>query len=421
MTGSVAPTVPPPPREPGIPGPPPASHRRELRWSHLEGTEVAVKVAAGTERARLRREAEVLRRLEETRVPRVLEVVEAADHTELVMERHGALTLADATLIDLAERRTALVGLCTALGELHDAGWAHGRVEPRHVLVSPRGRVRLCSLGEAVELAAGGPEALAGDLADLSATVVEVLDAEATFQSSYGRWRWNRAARRARRRIATTRGMLSPAAMADLCAEALPSAGGSRPVRPRRRRLRGERPRGEGRRRRAPMTVLGALVLLASAVAVLGALLGGVIGRSGDGRGTDRDRPSVVSGPGARTNDTTTDTARTSTPPSGAASAQSAPGDGTLVVDGVRFKVAEPGDVVVVGDWNCDGLATPAVFRPSTGSVFAYDTWASDGAPTSAHTLGRAPGAAGIRPAEACGAPRVEWADGTLHPLEENP
>jgi hypothetical protein len=303
------------------------------------------------------------------------------------------------------------VGLCTALGELHDAGWVHGRLEPRHVLVGARGRVRLCSLGEAIEISAGGPDALAADLADLSATVGDVLDAEASFQWAYGRWRWNRAARRAGRRIATTRGMLSPAAMAELCAEELPAPRGSRHVR---------RSRGTSRARRTrprvsvPAMALSAVVALASAAAILGGTT-----LHGGGRSIDAGPLPPASVPAGPTTITTTTTTPT-TPATGAvAQPTSTPGDGTLVVDGARFEVAEPGDVVVVGDWNCDGLATPAVFRPSTGSVFAYDAWARHGAPAVAHTLGRAPGAVGIRPAEACGAPRVEWPDGTLRSLED--
>jgi hypothetical protein len=95
--------------------------------------------------------------------------------------------------------------------------------------------------------------------------------------------------------------------------------------------------------------------------------------------------------------------------------------DATLRIDGVRYRVGARGDAVVVGDWNCDGVDTPAVFRPSTGTVFAYDAWATEGSTTRAHALGRAPGAEGIRPAEACGAPLVEWPDGTLRQLEEVP
>jgi hypothetical protein len=362
---------------------------------------VAIKVAAGAQRPRLRREAEVLRRLHDLRVPRLVEVVDAADHTEMVMERHGVLTLADAALLDLGDRRAALGGLCAALDGLHRAGWAHGRIEPMHVLVGPRGRVRLCSLGEAVELTAGSPDALATDLADLAATVLEVLRAEATFNSPLRRWRWDRRARRARRRIATTRGMLTPTALAELCAEELPPPRAARRGRRRPRRL-GPGPR-PGRRMALLAGVGSAGVLAVLAVAAR------------------TDRPHDDAAPPAAGPPSTAPTAPpapTVTPPSPPTTVA---GDGTLRVDGIAYRVGAAGDTVVVGDWNCDGTDTPAVFRPSTGSVFAYDAWATEGSTTRAHPLGRAPGAEGIRPAEACGAPLVEWPGGTLRPLEEDP
>ncbi len=44
---------------------------------------------------------------------------------------------------------------------------------------------------------------------------------------------------------------------------------------------------------------------------------------------------------------------------------------------GVRYGVGRSGDRVVVGDWRCDGRATPAVLRPATGEVFVFSRWAA--------------------------------------------
>lgn len=43
---------------------------------------------------------------------------------------------------------------------------------------------------------------------------------------------------------------------------------------------------------------------------------------------------------------------------------------------GERWSVGEPGDVVVLGDWDCDGVDVPAVLRPATGEVWLFDGWA---------------------------------------------
>jgi hypothetical protein len=47
--------------------------------------------------------------------------------------------------------------------------------------------------------------------------------------------------------------------------------------------------------------------------------------------------------------------------------------------DGSRYGVGDPGDVVAVGDWDGDGLATPAVVRASNGAVYRWDAWPADG------------------------------------------
>lgn len=53
----------------------------------------------------------------------------------------------------------------------------------------------------------------------------------------------------------------------------------------------------------------------------------------------------------------------------------------------VVYEVGRPGDQVVIGDWDCDGTATPLLYRPSAGVVHRYDGWPSAAeplAPTSA-------------------------------------
>lgn len=46
-----------------------------------------------------------------------------------------------------------------------------------------------------------------------------------------------------------------------------------------------------------------------------------------------------------------------------------------VTVGPVTWVVGRPDDVVVVGDWDCDGTATAASLRPATGEVFVFDRW----------------------------------------------
>jgi hypothetical protein len=90
-----------------------------------------------------------------------------------------------------------------------------------------------------------------------------------------------------------------------------------------------------------------------------------------------------------------------------AAPAADVDGDGcpeALVVDGggvsagaARWTLGEPGDVIAVGDWDCDGRAAPALLRPATGDVFVFPGWAAEGEPVTVEARDRLPGAVAIR------------------------
>ncbi|MCU1454766.1 MAG: serine/threonine protein kinase, partial [Acidimicrobiales bacterium] len=41
-----------------------------------------------------------------------------------------------------------------------------------------------------------------------------------------------------------------------------------------------------------------------------------------------------------------------------------------------RYRLGRPGDQLVLGDWNCDGAATPALYRPADGTLLAVDEFA---------------------------------------------
>jgi hypothetical protein len=44
---------------------------------------------------------------------------------------------------------------------------------------------------------------------------------------------------------------------------------------------------------------------------------------------------------------------------------------------GRRLQVGEPGDQLLLGDWDCDRTDTPALYRPSTGEVYEFSSWVS--------------------------------------------
>src|SRR5690606_29281617 len=72
--------------------------------------------------------------------------------------------------------------------------------------------------------------------------------------------------------------------------------------------------------------------------------------------------------------------------------------DGTTIDAGVaRWSLGEPGDVVVLGSWHCDGDASAALLRPATGEMFFFSDWAGQGEPLTVGASRQVAGAVGIR------------------------
>jgi len=46
---------------------------------------------------------------------------------------------------------------------------------------------------------------------------------------------------------------------------------------------------------------------------------------------------------------------------------------------GRRYGLGTSADSVVIGDWNCDGLPTPALLQRSTGIVAIFNAWPESG------------------------------------------
>ncbi len=73
------------------------------------------------------------------------------------------------------------------------------------------------------------------------------------------------------------------------------------------------------------------------------------------------------------------------------------------------------GDVIVIGDWDCDRQPTPAVLRPTSGIVAVFDTWAAGDRTETARVLTAVPGGTDLVAGSTCGRLEVRRADGSLH------
>ncbi len=377
------------------------------------GRLVVVKQAtAGACAARLRHEAACLARVDH---PGVVELVSAEDlddggavvRTAFV----GGGTLAERPPHgpDLARTAEVAASMAATLADLHHQGITHGRVTADHVLVAVDGRAVLCGFAEAV---VDGPTddhraAAAADVAAVGAVIRELSgNGTATGAAAL-------TAIAARALALDPPARPSMRSLADALQGLVAKAGpGVEPnFDPRCRRLL---PRSEpapssplwAELRRPRIAMVGTAVLAVTAMVGLGALIGS------PGEGESRPRPPLLSVP-----DTTTSVPsapadddgieRVWPPP--VCDAPAAPvvadvdGDGCAedvhLDDGVvragdrRWQVAEPGDVVVVGDWDCDDIATPAVLRPGSGQVWRYPRWAQEDEEVVAALVTTVPGA----------------------------
>ena len=186
------------------------------------------------------------------------------------------------------------------------------------------------------------------------------------------------------------------------------------------------------RRRVAAASVALMIAIVAAAILLRGAPDGGrtqlatssPVTTEGTDRATTTSAVPSTSAVRAATSAPGTRPSRADCPPVAAPSAD-VDGDGcrealhihgaAIQAGSARFQAGEPHDQVAVGDWDCDGIATPAVIRPSTGEVFVFARWASSNRPITMGPTAVIPDA--TRPATtvapSCGPLVVQRADGS--------
>lgn len=288
--------------------------------------------------------------------------------------------------------------VATTLADLHDLHCVHGRLAARHILLGPEGRPTLCGFGpEAPEGACP-----ADDVAALGRIVPELVAADQPVEPiPERRWsrrrRWDGWARATLLTIADQACAEPPsrrptarrlaASLADAFSEATPPA-----------HVQDAGPPGDDRIGTRLRLAAAGLVVVAASPAVVGALTGGAPVASPEERGAVDTVDTVDI-------DDIDDVAV----------------EGRVVsVGSQRWEVGQPGDVVTVGDWDCDGIVTPAVLRPTTGEVFVFERWADQ--EQVARPVAAAPGAVRIGEVggpDGCSSISATSSDGDTVPVVE--
>ena len=373
---------------------------------------------------RLRREAAVLDSLDHPHVVRVLDLVIDGNDAAMAMEYAAggslATLLARRGRLRPEEAVAVAVALADALTAVHGRGLVHGDVKPANILFTAEGAPVLADFGMAARTSGDGravgggivmgtegyvDPAVAGgaevdersDVYGLGAVCHEMLcgrppgrhaaqergtlgppELEAVVKRSLARRPMDRfpkvaAMGAALRAVADGLPGLPPALLVEGDSATLHRVSGLDETGPPTRPMgaRAHRPptgpASEQRpwRRRHAVIVGAAAVVVAAGTAASALTL--LVPRLADAPARPRPQtcPPVTS---AMQADLDGD---------GCPSAVTVSGN-VLETEGERYQLGQRGDRVLIGDWDCDGRDTPALYRPG-GEVFLFDAWAEEG------------------------------------------
>lgn len=313
------------------------------------------------DRRRLVHEARALRQIRHPGVVQLIDAAASGDGSELALRYVVGDVPGPLPAAELAGLGAAVA---TTLADIHDLGAAHGACTVDHVLVERSGRPVLCSFGRAA-LRGDHDEVLDAQRRDV-ATLTQSLQALLVGEHH----RLLRTLARGSTRTPTARSLA--AALATVVpdarlpvvhtgsVEALP---GTRHAQPRPTRAR--RPA----RWAQVLMIAGATVGIGTGTLVV---VGGLFSshHRPSGSSPTLPCPSVDDGCGPLTG-----------------------GGGSFATAAGTWTVGEPGDIVVVGRWSCDGSALPALLRPQSGQVWIFDRWAGAGADVAGRQVATVAGA----------------------------
>jgi tRNA A-37 threonylcarbamoyl transferase component Bud32 len=320
--------------------------------------------ATPADRERLRSEAGVLMAVAHPGVVRLI-AAEGEPPDELIF---GLVEGGDFGALEIEDQEVlAGVGaaIATTLADIHDLGVVHGSIGPAHVLIDPDGRPVLCGFGSARR--ASSSEQLTdlaeADTAALASMLLSRLPSTADAR-----------VRATLRGVVRRRGRSRQVDARGLARELIRRVPGARlpgPDRPPGESSDGE-PTDQLDLRRLPVTarrwIPRATIACVAAVAIAIALL--ILRPTGSDR---TSRAHVARCPPVDLSCRPVD----------------AP-SGVIATSEGRFRVsAPPRSIVVMGRWDCQGEAFPAVAETSTGSVWLFDSWPGPGRSRAARLVTR--------------------------------
>ncbi len=336
------------------------------------------------DRRRIGYEAAVLRQVAHPGIVQLLST-EGADPLDTLVLR----TVGGGDLTTLGREPMPVVAglgaaVATTMADLHALGFCHGGIEASHVLLDEAGRPVLCSLGRS-KTTATAPDADRqhhDDLRALAAMLLQLLPPGGS--GRVGRM-LRGLATPGRRRPRRDASWLARHLMSMVPDARLPGPGRTDAAAPAAASTPAEddhQARYSGPLRRITAVPPGRLVGVGVGLCIL-ATGGAVLAE----RGAASGRPVAhAAGPAAAPCPVADD------------GCGPIPRPGGLVVGPAgRYAIGQPGDVVVMGRWECGPIAFPAVLRPGPGDVWTFDSWATSADPVVGRFVGRVASAWSLR------------------------
>ena len=333
---------------------------RDVVWS---------KVYPGTEADCGRHESQILRLAAHPGVVQLLGTVERPDGSFEVSLRRLPGPDLDHFEVGTVGGACALgAAVATTVADLHHLGVVHGRLQREHVLLDATGGPVLCGFSSSrLWQEAREP---ASEVTQLVELVCSLVPGGA---DSPGSRRLRRQLRRCRSADVVARRLASfvPRRAVGASAEGIEGQDATRygaevgdigdtpAVAPRVRRLSGR-----------ALVLVGAVATVVVAVAIVGLTHGG----------RDSHHRSAIGCPQA----------------DGGCGPITAPG-GVISTAAGRYQLGVPGDVIVLGRWDCASLSLPADLRPSSGQVWVFDRWPASAGEVPARLVATVPGADTLR------------------------
>lgn len=351
------------------------------RRTDRAGQIVALKVSRSGDlaaAASLRAEAQTLQQIDHPNVIRILDLIDNGTSVAIALQLAAGGSLATALVTRRwteAEVLSAARELAGAVAECHRLGIVHGDVATTNVLLGADGAVLLADLGApgasagtpgfvSPEVAAGGPPSTASDVFGLG-KVLEALAAAAP----------SNVVSAAAAAAAEQRPGDRPTAedVASLLARPATPGPIATPEGVRTRQFRTvaakiDTPPTQESASRRRLLVHAPKAAVAAGVLMLATGVVQLLPASSDAHARPRcpaiDTPAA---PGAHVIEADVDG-------DGCPNAIVRTGN-VVVVGSDRFVLGSTGDDLYVADWDCDGDATPAVFRPASRRLTVYDSW----------------------------------------------